>query len=190
MRISQPGKANVHDQGCPPRHPFFVEISKVVHENSNILERCFNPVYGRPCWNVRHGYGSFLTMEFGEPSLRFREPSEKLRHRLVIPRGQWHLWIYCCNWAIHHDEVALASSDSSTSEIEKAVAFLDGQLLCEISAGAKTGDWKFVFDLKGSLSTSPYDEISDQWMLFEPDGQVLTSNAVGDLIHRAGSHVE
>lgn len=36
----------------------------------------FRPLYGLPCWNVRPGQGSFLTLEFGTPHLEIIEPRE------------------------------------------------------------------------------------------------------------------
>lgn len=71
----------------------------------------FAPLLGLPCWNVQKGQGSFLTFEFGDPSLQIREPIEsttaasatilawrRRRRRSIRPIGEWHLWIYCCNW--------------------------------------------------------------------------------------------
>jgi hypothetical protein len=40
-----------------------------------IFHRVFREIYGKPCWNVRPGYGSFLTLEFGKPHLDVREPA-------------------------------------------------------------------------------------------------------------------
>ncbi len=73
------------------------------------LESAFSPIYGSPCWNVKPGHGSFLTLEFGQPRIEFHEPravnySRSLRlkqhhaRRRVIIHGEWYLWIYCCYW--------------------------------------------------------------------------------------------
>jgi hypothetical protein len=32
------------------------------------------PAAGKPCWLVQHGYGSFVTMEFGEPHVKIGGP--------------------------------------------------------------------------------------------------------------------
>jgi hypothetical protein len=73
-----------------------------------IIEDVFIPIYGKPCWQFQQGYGSFLTLEFGEPHLHIREPwqagaqaSDKLQkhaaRRLVSVHGDWHLWVYLCD---------------------------------------------------------------------------------------------
>ena len=30
-----------------------------------LFERVLQRIYGKPCWNVKPGHGSFLTFEFG-----------------------------------------------------------------------------------------------------------------------------
>src|SRR5947209_15880038 len=81
----------------------------------------FRPVYGLPCWNAKEGYGSFLTMEFGEPHLVIREPRSRpefsprlrraLARRLVTVRGEWHLWIYCCQWYVYTGKKLVGDAD-------------------------------------------------------------------------------
>ena len=81
-------------------------------KREDLIRLTFEHVYGLPCWNAKSGWGSFLTMEFGLPHLEIREPSPpkpdwSLRtrrsqaRRLVVVHGEWHLWIYCCEWKVH-----------------------------------------------------------------------------------------
>jgi hypothetical protein len=37
------------------------------------FEKVFKGILGKPCWDVKPGHGSFLTMEFGKPHLEVRE---------------------------------------------------------------------------------------------------------------------
>jgi hypothetical protein len=41
-----------------------------------IFHKLFREIYAKPCWNVKPGYGSFFTLEFGRPHLDVREPTE------------------------------------------------------------------------------------------------------------------
>ena len=152
-----------------------------------VFGRCFSPVFGRPCWNVRPGYGSFITMEFGEPHLEIREPkqashsvssrvSELLARRTVTVHGEWHLWIYCCEWSIFNSGRLIGSSEDPSS-FESATQFLDGQALT--STATESSTTTFTFDLGGTLTTKPFDEKSEQWMFFQPDGFILTLRADG-----------
>ena len=94
------------------------------------FDQLFRRVIGLPCWNVRQGYGSFLTFEFGNPSLEIREPRhvpdasprarELLARRRVTVVGEWHLWIYCCGWRIACGGEELASWDSDEERIRAA----------------------------------------------------------------------
>ncbi|RQH06598.1 hypothetical protein [Paraburkholderia dinghuensis] len=157
------------------------------------FNRIWSAVYGHPAWSVKHGHGSFLTLEFGQPELQIREPrvaapgaSECVRERLsrrdVNVTGRWHLWIYCCNWSITLNGKEAAYSDSPDDDIKSAVQRLDGQKLLSVSWGETPGAWVFTFDLGGELKTWPYDDdpTYEQWFLFVRDsGNVLSVRADG-----------
>jgi hypothetical protein len=158
------------------------------------FDRCFRKLYGKPCWNAKRGYASFITFEFGEPRLEIREPHESsaasrrvrelLARRQVTLRGDWHLWIYCCDWRVSARR-KLVGGSSSDRAIQHAVAFLDGQALTEVSLNYRSCRSVFVFDLGGRLITTPCDSDSEQWMLYEPSGKVLTLRADRMFAHEA-----
>ena len=155
---------------------------------SSSLDRWFRPVLGRPCWGVRRGWGSFLTLEFGRPRLLVREPVSDLEKfstkearelfqlRQVTVRGQWHLWIYCCDWTVHH-RGRLVGDSSSPRRIDRAAWYLDGQKLVDVSLAPRGARVHLTFDLGAVLTTVPYSRREEQWMLYEPGGNVLTFRA-------------
>ncbi|HEY9789259.1 MAG TPA: hypothetical protein V6D22_02590 [Candidatus Obscuribacterales bacterium] len=155
----------------------------------------FAQIKDKPCWNAKQGHGSFLTFEFGEPSLVVNEyqrtsgkpgPDEnpKVSRRTATVRGQWHLYIFCCHWKITFNDGTEAASDSSREEIEKALAKLSGQILSKATVAPRNGSSQFVFDLGGKLQTMPYEENTrsgephENWMFFEAEN-VLTYRADG-----------
>lgn len=153
----------------------------------NQINRSFEPLYGKPCWGVQRGYGSFLTMEFGRPHLQTREPQVALTHlsrrvraslarRLAIVHGDWHLWIYCCDWVVRHGAKVIGDS-SSARRIDRAVVFLNGQKLSSVGFRGQGASTLFRFDLGGELETNPFDRKSEQWLLYEPSGMVLVLRA-------------
>lgn len=166
----------------------------------DIIDQVFSPLYGLPCWNARSGYGSFLTMNFGGPYLKISEPrptkdnvSERLRkmrsRRQVRIWGDWHLWIYCCEWHVFTGEELIGDSDlqgSTKERIQSAADELDGQKLLQVSVTPNAGTSVFKFDLGSRLETQLYDEESEQWMLFEPSGDVFTYGADGRYKHQPG----
>lgn len=142
-----------------------------------------------PCWNVRPGHGSFLTLEFGKPYLVVREPipvprgsSAKVRRHLagrqVYPRGEWHLWIMHCDWEVSCKSKRVGDS-STKSSIGRAANFLNGQKLTQYSISPRKVQSIFVFDLGAILKTFPYDKNSEQWQLFDPSHKVLVLRADG-----------
>jgi len=159
----------------------------------SIIDDVFQPIYGKPCWQVEQGYGSFLTFEFGEPYLQITEPrepskeaSEKLRKRWarrhIFVHGQWHLWIYICDWRVFHKGQELANSESTRKVIKNALLEIDGQALTSVTV-TKSYISIFDFDLGGKLEVLPnykdYEKTVDLWLLYEPSGNVLTLRADG-----------
>lgn len=166
-----------------------------------IISNIFKPIYGKPSWQVEQGYGSFLTFEFGEPHLHIREPrqasketSEKVRKHLarrsVYIHGDWHLWIYLCDWKIYFQGQELANDESNRRTIKKATAELDGQALTQVIINNSLVT-TFEFDLGGKLEAIPnydiFEKTDDLWRLYEPSGKVFTLRADGCYCHMAGN---
>lgn len=153
------------------------------------IQGSFHEIYGLPSWYVTKGEGSFVTLEFGQPHLKIWGPrlmrtrieglTEKAERRLAVVRGEWQLWIYCCQWSLSHFDVQIAHGESSDHTINQALRLLNGQALTDvrIESVART---TFQFDLGCELSTWPasldaYDgEPVDQWSFYKPDGTVVT----------------
>lgn len=168
---------------------------------SPVFERAFAKLYGKPCWGVKQGHGSFLTMEFGNPHLEIREPiavsaeaSKKVRAVLAKQgayiKGDWHLWIYCCAWEVLFNDKQLAHSESSDGRIMRAANFLNGQKLVRFSIVPRGTRCVFEFDLGGILKTWPFSKAHEQWLLYEPTGKVLVLRADKRYSHHAANRPE
>lgn len=101
--------------------------------------------------------------------------------------GEWHLWIFCCHWVIELKDKLSAHSESSRTEIERALVNLQGQMITNVSVDPVKGASLFEFDLGGSVHTWRYDvrnsegEPYQNWMFFEmSDHRVLTYYSTGD----------
>jgi len=153
------------------------------------IERVVRRLYGKPCWGVKPGVGSFLTLEFGKPNLQVRDPvvatkgasasvRQTLARRRVRVHGEWHLWIYCCHWEVLSGNKRIGDSSTKT-KMRRAAEFLSGQKLIGFSVSPRNVNCVFDFDLGASLKTRPYDENGEQWLLFGPSHKVLTLRADG-----------
>lgn len=118
------------------------------------VEQSFRALYGQPCWPAKRGYGGFLTFEFGEPHLEVDEPrlsryvfspkrQEKVLQRLVTVHGDWHLWVYCCDWSIAYHGRQLARFGSRPQRVDHALTLLDGQALTTVSVAPQDGSTTF-----------------------------------------------
>jgi len=166
----------------------------------SIINDVFQPILGKPCWQVEQGYASFLTFEFGEPHLQIQEPrqaskqaTEKLRKRWarrhIFVHGDWHLWIYICDWRIFLHEEEIANNTATRKTIRKALLELDGQVLTSVTI-KKSYISVFEFDLGCKLEVIPnhddYKKTDELWLLYEPSGYVFTLRADGKYRHRPG----
>ncbi len=167
---------------------------------NEIVDHVFQSLYGRPCWNAKSGFGSFMTMEFGDPCLTIREPRQvkdsdppavqgSSARRHVWVSGQWHLWIYCCEWEVRTGKKRIGHSNlkgSSKRPIERAARELDGQKLLHVSINPQDSSSVFEFDLGSRLETQPYDETSKQWILRQPNNFYFSLRADSHFSHHPG----
>jgi hypothetical protein len=142
-----------------------------------------------------------LSMNFGKPSLKIREPfdttsrSEVVQRlaarRRITLRGQWRLWLWCCYWKLSVNDKVLATGSSSARRIERAAACLDGQKLTGVRVNPSTGATRFAFDLGAVLDCRRFEKGRDDelWLLYEPSGFVLSVHGNGTFCHHRGSEV-
>lgn len=169
----------------------------------SIIDSIFQPVIGKHCWNTENGVGSSLRFEFGEPHFVIhREPykskSTKPRmvrlaaRRIVAIQGDWHLWIWSCDWRFFRNNILVGDSESNRKELKQIAYDLEGQALISVKVSG-VGMTVFEFDLGGRLETFPYSETSEepepeeQWMLFQPSGMVFTFRSDGKYSHQMGN---
>jgi hypothetical protein len=154
-----------------------------------VFERLFTPLYGQPCWGVGPGIRPTLTLEFGKPHLDIREPvgapkgasariKAHLARRRIFVHGQWHLWLYFCNWELHYmgRKIGYRSAEAT---IQRGGGSLNGEKLVRFSMAPRSMRCRFDFDLGSSIRTWPSDSTSDQWMLYAPSHRVLIVRADG-----------
>jgi hypothetical protein len=164
-----------------------------------IIYKTFRKIYGKPCWGLEYDPQLNLSMSFGDPILRIQEPKQSksknslvrdlLSRRRVTVKGKWWLWIYCAYWKISLNGSRAATSSSSFLQISKSLAKLQGQVLNEVHVNPRTGATRFDFDLGGVLEVRRFERKSedDLWMLYEPNGHVLTLRGDGRYSHGLGS---
>jgi hypothetical protein len=111
---------------------------------------------------------------------------KRLASRNVTVHGDWHLWIYCCNWTVHEDGKVIGDI-TSNRRIKRAAEVLDGQQLEAFTFTHRGCKSSFAFDLGAVLETRPFDRASEQWSLYQPSGKVLTLRADKKYCHQTGN---
>jgi hypothetical protein len=159
----------------------FIEITEMV-EDSEIckVEAYLQPLIGKQAWGVSLGIGSFLTVEFGEPVVA-KQNSQRLH-------GEWHLWIYCCAWRLEADDHIMAASEDSRSKIESSIQTLNKLLLLSVQVFPPAWDAVFRFEKNIVLRLfSIHSEECDHWMLYTPNGNVLTLGSGSNWSYKSSS---
>ncbi|MEP7134621.1 MAG: hypothetical protein ABI904_06785 [Chloroflexota bacterium] len=126
------------------------------------------PLIGMKAWGVSLGIGSFVTIEFGKAL-----PSDKVTGR---QHGEWHLWIYCSAWRLETEKEVIVGSEDERSILEDAIQQLNGTLLNSVTITRPAFDTIFEFDGLNKIRVFPlsFHDDCEYWMLYTPDGNVLT----------------
>jgi hypothetical protein len=165
------------------------------------VHEVFQPLIGKLAWQVRRGYGSFLTMEFGDPHLEIRQPRaldasaphrvrENFARRRVTVVGQWHFWIQYCDWVIKTPNHAISSEKTDNPDlVDACLEELDGQALTAVEEDA-VARCRLQFDLGGVIDISPSTEDSgstdesdkDLWAVHCHGGPIFLCRANGQVL--------
>ncbi len=134
--------------------------------SSTEVEIITSQLQTKSAWDIRLGEGSFLTMEFGSPE---SNPSGSRAH------GEWHLWLYMCNWRIETDDKVLVGSDDDRETIQSVLktAVFGETKTVQVVAPSKDLSINFASGLKVHTFSSSSDRDEEQWKLFTPEGKVL-----------------
>lgn len=117
---------------------------------------------GKPAWGVRLGVGSFLTIEFGHPI------SGEFIH------GEWHLWLYFCDWIFQQGsfQIATSSDDREYSQLQNV------ELGNVIQADITRPDLNIILNFSSGYQITTFADVEypedQQWLLYTPFGECLT----------------
>jgi hypothetical protein len=148
------------------------------------------------CWGCKRGYGSFLTIEFGEPHLRIRESlgqgeesetkrNGRLRERRVKVVGDWYLWIQDASWRLEVGPQTIESARFDATKLDGFLAMLDGQHLTNLEFEISRQEVHWSFDGDSDLFAWPDEEAEgDCWSLFAFDGSMVSCRTDGTLAHK------
>jgi hypothetical protein len=137
-------------------------------KDSQAITDLIRALIGKSPWGLRRGVGTFLTMEFGAPE---NDSSGKVVH------GEWHLWLYNCNWRIEARDTVLVSSEYESTTIDLALPRLelDSIRQAEVSNPSLNLSLHFSSGVRLLTISSSAGHDQEQWMLFMPDGNCLTT---------------
>ena len=145
----------------------------------NVIEQKLTPLVGQYVWGVDWDCQLSLRMNFGDPHLCVMEPlRSRPVNRIVMPRGQWWLWVYFAYWKISFNGVRVgkggtAKSRSSFKRIMRATTDLQGQIVTGVEVKPKSGSLVLDFDLGGRLTVRPLSrkKRKEVWLLYEHKGK-------------------
>lgn len=133
---------------------------------STHLDSVIERLIGIPIERAQLGHGSFLTFDLGQPNHGEQD------------RWEWHIWIYCCYWNMFRNESMITHCEDDRPRIASNVESLVGSSLSQITVGVD-GASEFRFSEGTALKTTPWEEEAESWMIYTPEGVVLTFNFDG-----------
>jgi hypothetical protein len=145
------------------------------------------PLIGQKPWGVSLGFGSFITLEFGQAI----PPSKKYKKTPKKTHGEWHLWVYMCAWRLEKNNKFIAGSGADLSELAKVVQMMEGMSIDSIEILPVAGDTIIYFEEELVLRIfSIYSSVNELWMLFAPDGNVLKIGPGTNWYYKPGNSVK
>lgn len=142
------------------------------------IQKQLQGVIGKKAWGVKHGIGTFVTMEFGQP-LPSKYPNGK-------SHGEWHLWVYGGAWRLEKGEQVVVASEDDQRKIETEIRCLEGGVLQSFEVMTPALDALLTFEQEIVLrifsiySEETDDRGMDNWRLYTPDaGNVITVHPGG-----------
>jgi len=139
----------------------------------NFANELFFQLVGEKTRNVKLGYGSFITIDFGkETTVEVR--TNKGLSRSV--RGEWHLWIMMSAWRLSQNKELLVGSGDGRDSINQILSLLEDKKLISGRVINNSFDCLFEFEENISLNLFSYHLAdSRQWMLFVPEKKTFTA---------------
>src|SRR6516225_7109702 len=121
------------------------------------IQKVFRDLIGLKAWRPAIGWGGFVTIEFGDKRL--------VNHHY---HGEWHLWLYQCEWELYSNSRQLAHSEVGKHVMKLAIDNLDNKKFLGVQFHADSMVTEFIFDSKLRLVCRPYDDATEDeefWLL-------------------------
>ena len=162
-----------------------IERKIEVHQAMSIVSE----LIGQYTWFVRCAEDGILRLEFGDPHLTIQGPmeprhdgSEALRRvlsrRVVVPTGQWSLFIEDGLWSVEAGGLICSRADPHKGKTETCLNLLSGQKPTSVAIGKNGVGLSVEFDLLGKLNI--FDDLNGdnpcQWMLYFRNGVIAYIN--------------
>lgn len=153
--------------------------------NKDILRASFDSLIGLKMRNLKLGYGSFLTMDFGKTIKTKLKTKKGIR---TSERGEWHLWVYVCSWRINRAKTPFIGSSDSREIIESKLNEMGDQKLIKYKFLNSSLDVIIHFDNKFSLTIfNTNTQENEHWLLFTPNRYVLAAGPSNTISYKPAS---
>lgn len=140
-------------------------------EGTELAKNLFSEIIGLEARNAQLGYGSFITIDFGENIIiKGKKASNDFE------RGKWHLWVYMCTWRLEQNGEPIVGAGDEREVLRLKISLLTGKKLLQVKILNKSFD--IIFDFENGyrlLLFSFVVEDDEQWMFFTPNRKVFTA---------------
>lgn len=140
-------------------------------EGTELAKNLFSEIIGLEARNAQLGYGSFITIDFGENIIiKGKKPSNDFE------RGEWHLWVYMCTWRLEHNGEPIIGAGDEREVLRLKIPLLNGKKLLQVKVLNKSFDTILDFEKGYRLLLFSFTvEDDEQWMFFTPNKKVFTA---------------
>lgn len=147
-----------------------------------LAEELFQPLIGMES-RIRLGHGSFLTLDFGKEII---EEVTTRNSKKTFVFGEWHVWIYMCNWRIDCYDNGLIGSGDDRDSIQQKLSEWQDVILRGFSVINSSFDAVLEFDQGYAIRLFSHKTIGNiQWKLFTPQNYTFIAGPGDEWSYRS-----
>lgn len=153
---------------------FISVLERINMNDKSLIYDLFGKMLSLEARDVKLGYGSFITMGFGDDDIAYEIT---LRGKMEVhTRPEWYLWVYMCEWELEVNGEEVAYCEDDRDFLREAIKVMENKKLLKVEVLSDTYDLQLDFAEDVTLRLiSNLEEDYEQWRLFTPERKTLVA---------------
>ena len=152
--------------------------------DQSLIQELFGKVISLKARDVKLGWGSFITMGFGN-DMAYEITIRKKRQREHRP--EWFFWVMMSFWRLVVNDETIAHCEDDRDYLREVLKVIENKSLLKVEVLSDKNDLQLSFEggiiLHLISNLEENEEDFKQWMLFTPERKTLVAAGYETLIY-------